>query len=104
MDALLLARERSHLISGEAFNIGGGPANTASIQEVLRMIGELVERDLAPEYGDWRPGDQKYYVSDCTKFETISGWTPVMSVEDGMRALHSWMRDQEPVKVKDLVA
>ncbi len=104
VEALLLARERSHLISGEAFNIGGGPANTASIQEVLRLIGELVERDLAPEYADWRPGDQKYYVSDCTKFETISGWTPVTSVEDGMRALHSWMRDQEPVNVKDLVA
>jgi CDP-paratose 2-epimerase len=102
--ALLLAREGSHLFSGEAFNIGGGPANAASLREVLSMIAEFVERDLTLDFGDWRPGDQKYYVSDYSKFETATGWTPATSVEAGLRELHSWFQNQQPVKLKALVA
>jgi CDP-paratose 2-epimerase len=98
VEVLILARERSHLIAWEAFNIGGGPANAASIREVLRMIAEFVERDLTLDFGDWRPGDQKYYVSDYSKFETATGWSPVTSVEEGMRALHTWVRNHEPSK------
>ena len=93
VEALLLARERSRSIGGEVFNIGGGPANTASIREVVRMIGEFEERSLNVEFGDWRTGDQKYYVTNFSKFRSATGWIPATSLRQGLRVLHAWMRD-----------
>jgi CDP-paratose 2-epimerase len=93
VDALLLARERSRSSGGEVFNIGGGPGNAASIREVLRMIGEFQERNPKLEFGEWRTGDQKYYVTDFSKFQQATGWFPATPLQEGMRRLHSWMRD-----------
>jgi CDP-paratose 2-epimerase len=92
VDALLLARERSS-DGGEAFNIGGGPANAASVREVLCMISELQERSCKLEFGEWRTGDQKYYVTDFSKFKQATGWLPATTLQEGMRRLHSWIRD-----------
>jgi CDP-paratose 2-epimerase len=93
VDALLLAREHSRARGGEVFNIGGGPGNTASIREVLAMIGEFQECNPKPEFGEWRTGDQKYYVTDFSKFKQATGWFPATPLPEGMRRLHSWMRD-----------
>jgi CDP-paratose 2-epimerase len=93
IDALLLVRERSRSHAGEVFNIGGGPANSASIREVLCMIGEFQERAPKLEFGEWRTGDQKYYVTDFSKFKEATGWLPTTNLQDGMRRLHSWIRD-----------
>ena len=93
VDALLLARECSRSRGGEVFNIGGGPGNTASIREVLCMIGEFQERNPKLEFGEWRTGDQKYYVTDFSKFKEATGWFPATTLPEGMRRLHSWMRD-----------
>jgi CDP-paratose 2-epimerase len=91
--ALLLARERGRSEAGEVFNIGGGPGNTASIREVLGMIGEFQERAPKLESGEWRTGDQKYYVTDFSKFKEATGWSPATALQEGMRRLHSWIRE-----------
>jgi CDP-paratose 2-epimerase len=104
LEVLLLAREHSHLVAGEAFNIGGGPGNTASIREVLSMIAELEESDLKLDFGEWRTGDQKYYVSDCSKFHSATGWMPTTSVQEGIRTLHSWLRNHAGSKLQTLAA
>jgi CDP-paratose 2-epimerase len=93
VEALLLARERSRSNGGEVFNIGGGPANAASIREVLRMISEFQARTPKREFGEWRTGDQRYYVTDFSKFREATGWLPATTLQEGMRRLHSWIRD-----------
>ncbi|HEY0729807.1 MAG TPA: NAD-dependent epimerase/dehydratase family protein, partial [Pyrinomonadaceae bacterium] len=41
VDAFLLAQQYMQQLSGSAFNIGGGPANTISLLELLDLITEL---------------------------------------------------------------
>ena len=91
VDAMLLAQSRIDDISGHAFNIGGGPANTTSLVELLDLIGELRgERPLA-NVEPWRPADQRYYVSDTRRFQQATGWAPRTSVREGVARLHEWL-------------
>ncbi len=71
--------------------MGGGPDNARSLREVVAMIATL--RGAAPDisYDDWRPGDQRYYVSDTASFAAATGWTPTVSPADGMTRLHDWL-------------
>jgi CDP-paratose 2-epimerase len=90
LDAMLLATDRIGSLSGQAFNMGGGPASTVSLLELLSMIGEL---GPAPEvrFGDWRVGDQRYYVSDTRRFAEATGWAPRVSPREGVTLLHEWL-------------
>jgi CDP-paratose 2-epimerase len=93
-EAMLLAQAHVERLSGEAFNIGGGPANTTSLVELLDLMGELRgERPLA-NVETWRPADQRYYVSDTRKFQRATGWRPTVSVREGVRRLHEWLLGQ----------
>ncbi len=91
VDALLLAGSGARELGGRAFNIGGGPANARSLRDVVMMIGEL--RAAAPTVlsGEWRPGDQRYYVSDTSRFGQATGWSPSVAPEQGLRRLHDWL-------------
>jgi CDP-paratose 2-epimerase len=91
MEAMLAAGRHMDRISGRAFNIGGGPANTTSLLELCDLIGEL--RGVRPEvsYSGWRQGDQRYYVSDTRAFERATGWAPRVSVRDGVARVHQWV-------------
>src|SRR5207302_4292550 len=69
VDAFLLAQANIHTLSGRAFNIGGGLGNTISLLELLELIEQLRGEKTAIRLNDWRPGDQRYYVSDTRKFK-----------------------------------
>jgi CDP-paratose 2-epimerase len=94
VEAMSHARAHARELAGEAFNIGGGAANASSILEVLAMIGEREGCEPKREFGDWRRGDQRYYVSDCTKFIRATGWKPSTSVREGLELLHDWLRSR----------
>jgi CDP-paratose 2-epimerase len=88
---LALARAAEPELRGQAFNIGGGPANTVSLLELLDLIEELEGMTPVAELADERVGDQRYYVSDTTRFGELTGWRPTVSVPEGVAALHSWL-------------
>lgn len=92
VDALLLAREQADDLAGKAFNIGGGVGNTTSLLELVSLITHLEGVSPEVEREDWRPGDQRYYVTDLSKFRRATGWAPKVGVEKGIRRLHTWMR------------
>jgi CDP-paratose 2-epimerase len=92
VEALLLAQRAMPTESGEAFNIGGGPGNTVSLLEVLELIGKLLGRSPEASFDDWRPGDQRYYVSDTGKFERATGWQRQVSVSEGLDRLARWLQ------------
>jgi CDP-paratose 2-epimerase len=79
-------------ISGQAFNIGGGPDNIVSLLELLDSMSELDAYPSHVDFAPWRAGDQRYYVSDYSKFRKSTGWTPKVSVHDGVRGLLNWLR------------
>jgi len=75
-------------VAGQVFNVGGGPTNTISIwtefRDVLRpLVGELP----AMNFAEFRPGDQKIYVSDIRKAQTLLGWAPSVKIAEGLGML-----------------
>jgi CDP-paratose 2-epimerase len=91
VEAFLLAHEGIDELSGQAFNMGGGPERAVSLLELLELI-ENVCGALPPlRFADWRPGDQRYYVSDTRKFQAATGWRPSVSVEEGVLRLRRWL-------------
>src|SRR5207253_6556705 len=51
VDAFLLAQANMATLAGQAFNMGGGPANTISLLELLDMITELHGRRPDVRFG-----------------------------------------------------
>jgi CDP-paratose 2-epimerase len=89
--ALMLAERHLHEVAGQAFNIGGGPDNTVSLLELIAQIAALHGEPPAVEFGDWRVGDQRWYVSDSMKFSEVTGWRPRVGVAEGIRLLYDWL-------------
>jgi CDP-paratose 2-epimerase len=82
--------------AGQLYNIGGGPENTMSVwTEFGPLLEELIGRPIQVDYGDWRAGDQRLYVSDIRKAEREIGWRPRIGVHEGVRRLVDWVRRHE---------
>lgn len=79
--------------AGQVYNLGGGPSNTISVwREFGPMLERLANRKIEIEFGDWRPGDQRLYVSDIRKAGKELGWLPKVDVEEGVKRLFDWVQ------------
>lgn len=94
LDAMLLATAHVDELAGTAFNMGGGPQSTVSLLELLDLIGQLCQPPRV-EFGEWRVGDQRYYVSDTRRFREATGWSPRVAPEEGVARLHEWLTSRE---------
>lgn len=95
VDALLLAMRGSERLAGQAFNIGGGPANSVSLLELMDLMSGQLGLELRVQHADWRSGDQRYYVTDSAKFAAATGWSPAISVTDGISRLQAWAEREQ---------
>jgi CDP-paratose 2-epimerase len=93
LDALLLAQVYMRKMSGEAFNIGGGLANSIGLQELVALIERLRGGKVATRKDAWRAADQRYYVSDTRKFESPTGWHAKVDLVTGVGRLLEWLAD-----------
>ncbi len=93
VNAFLLAQAHMPRVSGEAFNVGGGPASTISLLDLLDLIEKLNGSRPELRFGAWRPGDQRYYVSDTRKLRRMTGWMPTVDVEQGVARLYEWLAE-----------
>jgi CDP-paratose 2-epimerase len=91
INAYEMAIERIGTVSGEVFNIGGGPSNTLSLLELVAMLETHFGRKLNPPFADWRPGDQRVFVADIRKAERLLGWRPAVSTPRGVALLLEWI-------------
>ncbi|MCU1455489.1 MAG: NAD-dependent epimerase/dehydratase [Acidimicrobiales bacterium] len=95
--AMRAATTGSHDLYGQAFNMGGGPLNALSLLELLDLIEDLEGRRPRVNVGRWRVGDQRWYVSDTSRFGALTGWAPRVGVVEGTARLHAWLRqDRTP--------
>ncbi len=92
LDAYDAALDKINVAAGQVYNIGGGPANTLSVWvEFCPMLEKLIGHPLDVRYDDWRPGDQKVYVSDIRKVENELGWKPRFGIQAGLQRLFDWV-------------
>ncbi len=77
------------------FNIGGGPQNTISLLEFLDELQAITGKRPKIKFSDWRPSDQKVYITDTAKLEKTLNWKIKVSVKDGIKKLVQWVKDNE---------
>jgi CDP-paratose 2-epimerase len=77
--------------AGHAFNIGGGPGNAVSLLQLLDHVGALLGRPVERSFQAWRPGDQRYYVSDTRRAVARLGLEPFTGWRDGVADLAGWL-------------
>jgi dTDP-glucose 4,6-dehydratase len=79
---------------GEVVNVGSG--TEVSIREVVRMVGEIVGRELTVEGDEQRLRPQKSEVSrlhsDSSKALGLAGWRAEVSLDEGLRRTTDWVR------------
>jgi CDP-paratose 2-epimerase len=95
VDAYEAALARVGEVSGEVFNIGGGPSNTLSLLELVAMLEKHFGRKLSPPFADWRPGDQRVFVADVRKAGRLLGWRPKVSTAEGVGRLLGWIGENK---------
>ncbi len=93
VDAYERALDRIDAVSGEIFNVGGGPTNTLSLLELVAMLEAATGRQLDPPHADWRPGDQRVFVADVRKAGRLLGWRPTVGPAEGVARLLEWIGD-----------
>lgn len=81
------------------YNLGGGPRNTLSLIELLDLLEKLVGQRSDIYHQDWRPGDQKVYISDIRRAGKELGWQPLTSPETGVSKMLGWIGEH-----RDLLA
>jgi CDP-paratose 2-epimerase len=94
LNAYDAAIERIDVAAGQVYNVGGGPENTISIwKEFGPALEVMLGRTIPVAWDDWRPGDQRVYVSDIRKAKRDLGWKPQVEIQDGMQLLFDWISD-----------
>ena len=89
-----LAIENRTQLRGKAYNIGGGHFQM-SLNELLSFLEKFTGHKIQTVFSDWRPGDQKVYVSNNAKAKQDFAWRPQTAVEDGVKKLYEWVNDNK---------
>ncbi len=93
VNAMRLAMGHLDTVAGEVFNVGGGHRNAVSVRGVIDRLREITGTPAEVACADWRPGDQKVYVSDTTHLERVLGWRAETRWEDGLEKLAGWLHE-----------
>ena len=96
LNAYEAAISRIETVKGRVYNLGGGPENTLSIwREFGPLLENLVGKPVQVRHGDWRPGDQRVFVADIRKAGRELGWQPKIEVDEGVRKLFEWVKENK---------
>ena len=91
VECYLKAVEHAATAKSVVYNIGGGPANIASLWEVLDLLEQLLNSKIRRSFAAWRPGDQRVYVSDIRRAQADLGWEPKTGKYEGIKRLLAWV-------------
>jgi CDP-paratose 2-epimerase len=92
IDAYQAAIRRIDVAAGQIYNLGGGSDNTLSVwAELGPILEDLKGCKVDVKCSDWRPGDQRIYISDIRKAQRDLDWQPKVGVSEGVQRLYDWV-------------
>jgi CDP-paratose 2-epimerase len=94
--AYLALWRRLPKLSGRAFNLGGGPANAVCLNRALEAIERRAGRRAEVRRDDWRPGDQRWYVSDIRATRAALDLPEPLDWRVGLDRLMDWLGELRP--------
>jgi dTDP-glucose 4,6-dehydratase len=84
-------------VVGETINLGSG--REISVGDLALLIGRLLNRPIQIfcEERRLRPqlSEVERLLADNTKARTLLGWTPAVSLEDGLKRTIDWLRENQ---------
>lgn len=78
-------------IKDGTFNLGGGNRNTLSLLELGDLLTTTTGQKPKIRFAEWRPADQRVYISNITKAREELGWKPTVTPKDGVTRLVRWV-------------
>jgi CDP-paratose 2-epimerase len=84
-------------LKNKVFNMGGGIHNTMSLLELIEMLENETGTKPKINFDEWRPSDQKVYISDISTAERILGWQAKISPMEGVRRLIKWTQENKNI-------
>jgi len=88
VDANILILKKD--IQNGIFNIGGG--SRIAINEVIKIIGKLIDEELKIHYANPEKGDVTHTCADITKAKQELGFEPKTSIKDGLSSEIEWFK------------
>jgi CDP-paratose 2-epimerase len=61
----------------------------------LDELEALAGKKPKVKFADWRPSDQKVYITDTSRLEKTLDWKIKVGVKDGLRRLADWVKENE---------
>ena len=78
-------------LAGEVVNVALGQRTT--LNELYRLIQEILRTDIDAQYGPTRAGDVKHSEAAIGRAEDLLGYETLVGVEDGIRRTVEWYRE-----------
>jgi CDP-paratose 2-epimerase len=99
VNAYVSALEDIERVAGRAFNLGGGPTNAISLNELVDEIGAITGRDLELHFEDWRRGDQRWFVADASAARSALRLPAPRPWRDGVARLAQWLATERTIEL-----
>ena len=93
-----MAIENIENTRGGVYNVGGGLQNSVSLLQAISIINGLLDKQIEYDFHDWRPGDQKVFISDNSKANSEFGWKPETDVKLGFQNMLKWVKEIDQIK------
>jgi len=98
IDAMMASRNAVERTRGNVFNVGGGMSRAISVLELLQEIEHRIGRPPRCRFREVRPGDQPLYISDTSKLQSLTGWSPARSLGATLDGIHNfWLQNRKSI-------
>jgi CDP-paratose 2-epimerase len=77
---------------GQVFNIGGGYENSLSLIELFELLENKIGVKMVYNKLPWRESDQKVFMADNTKVNSILKWFPKVDKDLGINSMIEWLK------------
>ena len=81
----------------QVYNIACG--KRTSIIELFELLAGFASSEIKPSFGPERIGDVKNSLADISKAERLLGYTPAVSVEEGLKKTFEWYKSRKKISV-----
>jgi CDP-paratose 2-epimerase len=87
--AVLAANKHMDKLKGNVYNIGGGIENSISVKEAANLIQSILP-DTKVISGEGRKHEDLIFITDYSRFNSITGWKPQVNVKNGVKSIIDW--------------
>lgn len=95
VDGVLRACE-APAASGQVLNVATG--RRISLNDLLRVMNGILGTNIEARYDTPRAGDVRDSLADISNAQSLLGYRPIVSLEEGLARTLDWFRDQRRIK------